>query len=437
MKWRGFKIHSRLNVLIKMVNKAEKKLINLLAGAAMGGKRAPRKTQNRPKFIGPKQQPKKNNNKPQKNFPFFQANAVSAKTMKANASRKVGAGMRSMGVTQDGASFLKCAFAPPDFQSVDIRGFPDNFEGNSYVKKHKMVAPKALNATLDWYIILLPVPGYAYFEATVATGTAPTSTTVWTGVPYSDTANVFNPGGVAGNSTTSNFTKFRYISNHIELVPTVNALNWGGSILAFKSAVNVTPRSGGVAGNIFSIFGLEACNSTTANMYVAPFNLGIFAGCYNSGSSADFSLITEGATSMPVAVITASDWGQITSPQGYTGFDNNFEALFIKVSGQSASALNTCILKTWACVEYQVQANSPFIESITASPRDDAALALYRKIIKELPIGVSFLDNDGFWSRVLGIVKRMSAAGAFMPGPYGMVSGGINSVISGMESLFM
>jgi len=39
------------------------------------------------------------------------------------------------------------------------------------------------------------------------------------------------------------------------------------------------------------------------------------------------------------------------------------------------------------------------------SPSDPVALAAYKKLISELPVGVCYMDNENFWRRVLNLLK--------------------------------
>lgn len=347
-------------------------------------------------------------------------------------------------LTKDASSFLKCAFAPPDFDATVLLGVPDEYQGRSLVKRHRLVQSVAYIApSTDYYYLLLPVPGYAYFVASVAAGTPITSSTTFTGVPYSDSF-----PGVFGSSTTmnDNVNKFRFVSNHIEFVPTTNAMSWTGNIQCFKAPINVFIRQNNIANatNLYSVGGLQSVNSTNVNQYTGPFNLGVYSGAYNNGSKFDFSPIFENAQQIP-AQWNASfgDWGILAVPTvpanafGFTGFDNNFESVVIKVTGMGTNVSNTAIIKTWACVEYQCTDSGVLYEYQNFSPCDPNALALYRKIINELPPGVAFTDNENFWRRVLEIIRRISGAGAILPGPYGMASKGVNMLSDAISQLVL
>lgn len=336
-------------------------------------------------------------------------------------------------LSQDGMAFLKCAFAPPDFAYNAVSGAPDDYEGSSLVKKHRFVSSLTVPANTDRYIILLPTPGYAYWQLDLAAGTAPNLTNaIFKGAPYSDFNTMFQPGAI-GVGSDDVVDRFRYVSNHIELVPTVNATSWTGSIQVWKGPVNLITRPGtNVSYDSKSVSGLQSSTATNANQYTAPFNMGAYSGAYNSGAKFDFTQITSYTANVP-NVIELGDFGQLTplSSAGgaatFTGMDNNFESVFIKISGVGANTTNSYVLKTWACVEYQVVTGSSLYEYQTLSPCDPLAMKLYREIIKQLPIGVSYLDNDTFWERVLGIIRMISGGMSFIPGPVGAIAGGINA----------
>jgi hypothetical protein len=347
-------------------------------------------------------------------------------------------------ISQDGMSFLKCAFAPPDFANSDVRGVPDEFQGKSLVKKHRLVSSQAFSsASTDYYFLVLPTPGYAYWTATVTAGTSILSSTVFTGVPYADCATFFNSGATAGASTADIVDKFRYVSNHFELVPTANQMTWSGNVQCWKFPATLFVRqnnltTGAEGGNLWSIAGLQALNATNADQYTGPFNLGVYAGTYNTGAKFDFSQILEYITAVPSTPYSAlGDFGQLSATtNGFTGFDNQFDSMVIKVTGMGTNTANTAIVKAWACVEYQALPGSGYYEFQNNSPCDLVALDLYRKVINQLPPGVSFVDNDSFWQRVLQIIRQISGGMSVMPGPYGMAAGGVNKISNALEQMF-
>lgn len=370
-------------------------------------------------------------------YPSIQAPGVSSgainKARLANASRL----LTSSRVSADGLAFLKCAFAPPDFDQTRVQGVPDSFEGKSLVKKHRLVTPATYAAAQDVYYILAPCPGIAYFVAVVAAGTPVIAATFFTAVPYSDFTSMF--GGVGGSLAADVVTKYRFVSNHFELVPTTNQMTWSGNVQAWKMPLAMEIRnSPGLsnANNLYSIMGLQSCNATNANQYTGPFNLGVYTACYSTGAEFDFNRIIENNVSIPETIGIAGTFGQLTNPSGcIPGLDDQFDSLVVKISGVGANASNTAIIKTWACVEYQVQPGTALYEYTTFSPCDQLAISIYKKVVNELPVGVSFIDNENFWRRVLQIIKSMSAGLSVLPGPYGMAAQGVHSLSTAIDTL--
>jgi len=348
-------------------------------------------------------------------------------------------GARRLRISEKGMAFLKCAFAPPDFNQTNVAGVPDEFQGMSLIKKHKSVNSISFGvANTDYYFLLAPIPGYAYFTTTCTGGQLPTNASVWTGTTYIDTPLLFNSLGTAGQSTADVVNKFRFVSNHFELIPTTNQMTWTGSIQAFKVPLAFVTRpnygtSGAEASNIATITGLNGADASNANQYTSPFNMGFFSGAYNIGAKFDFQTIPEGFVNVP-QTINSGDFGQLACASGFTGLDANVETIMIKVTGNANNTNNSAIIKTWACVEYQCVPGTILYDFQTFSPCDLEALALYRKIVNDLPVGVSFLDNESFWQRVLSIIKNISAVGIALPGPYGLASVGVNSLARAVEA---
>jgi hypothetical protein len=332
---------------------------------------------------------------------------------------------RRPGLSDAGIAFLKCAFAPPDFSGTSVGGVPDDYRGPSLVKKHRFVSQFTFNANTDYYFLLLPTPGISMWFATATANVPIVSSVSFNPLFYSDFATMFP----SPSTSTSTAVRYRFVSNHMEIIPTTNQMNWTGSISCFKSPIQVIARRSGQINNtdMYTVTGLEACNSNLFNGYSGPFIQGLYSGCYSASSTFSWSSIFENQQSVPAQIGNTEDFGQLTiagATACFPGMDNDFESLIIKVSGVTAN--ETCILKSWACVEYQVSAASVLYDFTTLSPCDKIAMELYREIISELPVGVGFEDNDSFWQRVLNIIHSMTSVGALLPGTVGTVSRGVN-----------
>lgn len=362
-------------------------------------------------------------------------NSVSVKRLNTGYERM----LRSAKFTPEGVSFLKCAFAPPDFAVNKINGVPDTYEGNSLVKKHRLITPEKFENGRDHYIWLAPIPGVAYLECRVGAGAPVTATDQWTPVRYSDYDSMFGVE-VTGNDSAKKVNKFRFVSNHIEIVPTVNQMQWSGSIQAWKVPIALTPRqiNNNTLDEMYSYSGMESVNSTNSNQYSGPFFNGIYAGCFSESCDFEFSNVIKGlGPAVPNTVSGGTDFTQIGT--GGTngripGMDNSFQNMIVKISGITTDN-DSALVKTWACVEYQVMADNDLYEYQTSSPRDDLAIMAYKKLVSELPVGVCYMDNENFWRRVLGLLRGVSGALSVVPGPYGAMAGGVNMITSGISEL--
>jgi hypothetical protein len=383
------------------------------------------------------------------NSAYIEARPMSISYSNSNDVRRINKGlttaMSNRKLTPDGLSFLKCAFSPPDFAVTRVLGVPDDYEAGSLVMKHKLNLATSFSASNDVYILLAPVPGIAFYTLTKSPGNAVNSSDVWQPVSYSEYGNLFGTGGF-GQDVSNIITGFRYVSNHIEIVPTVNQMTWTGSITAIKCPVKLVsrpPDSTSGPNNFYAITGLEAANEVNANVYVGPFINGVYSGAFSNNCKFDFTNTIERMDIVPQN-ISPGDFGQLDKiPSGLfpassfntpmTGFDNGFESIILRLQGMSPS--NNAIIRTWACVEYQVNPGNAFYPLMTTSCEDKLAIDLYRKIIKELPVGVTYMDNPDFWKRVLAIIRRISGPLSLIPGPYGVLASGVNSIATGIEGL--
>lgn len=333
-------------------------------------------------------------------------------------------------LTTDGLAFLKCAFAPPDFLDTQVKGIPDNYRGQTLLKRHRTTVSFTCSSGTDYYILLLPTPGIAYWTATAPAGALLTNTVVFTAVPYSDCQALF------GNENTASdiINRYRMVSNHFEMISTTNDMTYSGTINCFKFNPQLLVRQGT---EVYSITGLQSVNSTLIPMLSNSTKQGVFAGAYCTEADFPFEPILENITAATIPYTpTTADWGQLNAAGlgVLPGFYSHMEALCIRITGVTSS--NTFILKTWACVEYIPQATSTLNDYTSASPAvDPIALKAYREIILGLPIAVKAEDNANFWQRVLTILRAITGAGSNLPGAYGMMSSGANAIIGGIQDL--
>jgi hypothetical protein len=173
-------------------------------------------------------------------------------------------------------------------------------------------------------------------------------------------------------------------------------------------------------------------------MYTGKVYEGVFGGCFSTSPDFLWKPVLENVTNIPAA-ISAADFAQITSNvAGYAipGFDNGFESAIVRIQGMNQDQSFT--IKSWACVEYQPQVNSSIYEySNPSPPLDPTAIALYREIALSIPVGVPVHMNSGMWQRVLQIIKTLTMAGSYLPGPYGALSSGVNLATNALSQLTM
>lgn len=342
-------------------------------------------------------------------------------------SRKIG--QKAPKISNDGLSFLKCAYAPPDFSVEKLAGIPDTFTGRTLIKRHKMVNHVNLVSGRDYFFLVAPVPGQAYYFGQTSPGGVWSLADNLVGVPYADLTGLFGPAAVNSADIVNGF---RHISLCAELIPTTNAMTWTGSVEVWKMPLGLADSQ--ATSYHKTITGLQGLNATNNDRYIGPFNAGAYSYSTNQQPDVEFSPIIEGYADMPVTTPTAGT-GDFVQLQGRFPGLGGMEAILIKVSGVTAD--QSCIIKTWACVEYKVAPNSVLYEYSSASPaHDPLALELYSRIATELPIAVPYYDNDNFWQRIVRIIQAATGVGAMLPGNYGMVSRGANLLASATRSIF-
>jgi len=327
-------------------------------------------------------------------------------------------------LTPEGIAFLKCNTSPADFSTEDFRGIPDSYEGKSLVKRHQLT--NTLNVTAltpgeDGYIVTLPVPGVAFFIGSVGAGTLELYP-----VFYTDYASLF-PVGREGEVVT----RFRYASSVIEIIPTVNQMTWTGNLQITKGEVDLTPS---LSSSGYIISGLGALVNTVKPDCVHPFNLGCYVPTRSTDDSYPFQSIMSNQTYAGTTFEPPTAGSEVTSITFPTISSVNFvglgkqEVTVIKIPAYSATG-NVGVVRTWACVEYQLNSASPFYEfAALSAPCDPLALQLLKQFYAEHSAAVPYYDNDTFWKRFVEWVHGASGLLSALPGPYGTAARGVNMI---------
>jgi hypothetical protein len=336
---------------------------------------------------------------------------------------------RRQRLTPQGLNFLKCAFAPPDFSYTGDVGIPDNNPTRRLLQRHRLVSPYTFTAGRDAYILVAPTPGVAYWVCEVTAGSPIVEGSVFTPVFYPEATTLF-PNATRSASIVNSF---RYVNSCFELVPTANQMTWSGNIQSWKSVLKMMERPGTSTGaaNSWAITGLEACNGTNADMYIAPYTKGLYTMATKDSTAFEFSPIIEGTTTVPGTFLAGTDFGTLAS---FCCGMGQHDTIFTKISGVTAN--QTGILKVWACVEYTPLAGTVIYPySHAGAPQDPLALELYNELAKMLPIGVCYEDNEAFLRRVLNLIRNISGPLSILPGPYGLAATGVNSIASAIQQL--
>lgn len=370
------------------------------------------------------------------------------KPKRAQRTRKQGKTM--MPLSKAGINFLKCAYASPDFAIDPGMGIPDNYDNLALMRKdvftNTVTFANTGAAGTDTWILLLPTPGVAYWQTTTAAGSFPTQSSVWTpqynasfntlfGAPTVQTADA--PTNPVERAT--NVTKYRYASNTIEITPTSNFTQFAGSITVWKLPVGIEDAGqafGTGTGQTTSLqkvlVGLEGLTRVAPDNKPFKFLDGAYSMAVNTESEWPFESIMSGITRIPgvgQGATTNSTFGQF---QGDIVGLGHLQTVVMRVSTPPA-AINSAIIKTWSCLEYQPNPGSAFYEFAgTSPPLDPYALKLYRDIALKIPVAVTVMENDGFWSdRVMPIVRGFVRAGRVV----GMAVPQVGAFVSGVDAL--
>jgi hypothetical protein len=334
-----------------------------------------------------------------------------------------------------GIDFLKCAFAAPDFDSTGAQGIPDNYVGKTLCSLQTFSSSFQAPAGVDTYILVSPLFGSAFLSAASTTpGGNPVAfgSTSWPGAQ--------NLGIFSAPQGTGTVSKFRYASLAAELQCTMNEMTWSGSITSWKipMSVEVTNSVTTVAlipSELYTVSGLVNLATTPLNnIYTAPINRGAYSVSYNRTGSFDFQNVVADPSPGNTYGIPTGSAGP-TLNMAYRGIDN-LDTIVYRISVPTGAQAQSLILRTWACVEMQVQP-STFVYEFTnlSCPHDQAALEMYKMIAERLPVAVPYADNANFWARVLAFIRSASSTLSKLPGPVGDIASGVNLISAGIGGL--
>lgn len=356
------------------------------------------------------------------------------------------------GITSAGRNFLKCAYAAPDFAVDPGQGIPDGYEGKALMRKDVYTNTISFEAAKDTFILVMPTPGISYWSTTVASGTFPNQMTVWTPTYNTSFETLF--GTKTDQSADApinpverdlNVSKFRYASSAFEITPTSNYYQYAGSITVWKFTasldINVQTSGTGDGQNVknqMCLIGMAGLSNVAPDNKPFKFIDGAYSMAVNSQPTWEFHAVRSGITRVPGVGEQAT--GNVPLNPTYGQFHGDIigvgdlQCMVFRVSTPTGG-VNSAIVKSWSCIEYQPTPSSAFYQFAGNSPVcDPVALKLYKEIAQKVPVAVPVMENEGFWSdRVVPIIKSVLAtarvAGAFLP-PVGQVVSGIDQITS-------
>lgn len=346
-------------------------------------------------------------------------------------------------VSKAGLNFLKCAFASPDFAVDPGQGIPDNYDGLALMRKDVFTNTTSFAPDRDSWVLMMPTPGIAYWTCVTAIGAFPTQATVWTPTFDASFQTLFGtPTNQAAAFPTDpversmNVSKFRYASNALEITPTSNFTQFAGSITVWKVPIALTdgvhnPTAITTAVNKILV-GADGLTRVPPDNKPFKFLDGAYSMAVNTESEWPFEPVLSGVIRVPGAGLGATTNATFGQFQGDFVGMGHLQSVVMRVS-TPLGAINSAIIKSWSCIEYQPNPGSAFYEFAGVSPPiDPIALKMYRDIALKIPVAVCVRENDGFWQdRVLPLVRGFMKAARFTGGFVPQVG----AAVAGMDAL--
>nr|QYF49959.1 MAG: putative capsid protein precursor [Sichuan forest noda-like virus 4] len=343
-------------------------------------------------------------------------------------------------LSEAGLAFLKCAFASPDFSVDPGKGIPDQFHGRTLGLKDCVTTALTFTPGTDTYILAAPVPGYAYFVTEVPIGTPVAGLT---GVTFPTFETNFGTGADAVNK----FTKFRYASLAVGLYPTSNLMQFAGSIQVWRTDLNLAENARNavvdvgppVAVEQFVTKRIQGLQSITTlaprDNYSESFIKGGYTFAFDKSQDftwEDFvSAVRYDQDSAPVITRRSLVFD---GTHFLTGM-GNVNSIIIKVS-TPVGAVNSAMLRVWNCMELQPNTDSSLFQFSGVSPHHDPlAIEMYHQLKMRFPVAMPCSENAKFWETVLRVMQQISRVGMLLPGPAGVISGGLSTMVDSIAGL--
>lgn len=346
-------------------------------------------------------------------------------------------------ITPAGEQFLKAVFAAPDFPTQGtFFGIPDQATSACVPYRH-LYQNKLDVSALDpanneaFVLVQMPVPGVAFWVGKFQVSVGFTATTQLFPVFYDDKVELFP--GVGSNS--DNVMAFREAGRALELICTTNSLSWSGSIKAFKLPIKVGDAevyNDTVTSQIAKqINGLQGINGTSQSSYVGSSNMGVYMVSGRSNSTFTVCNTFDAYASMNG---TGSNGrfgilnGEVT---GFGDLEANVIILYDQVHNDIANGIyNTWFVRSWTVTEYYPQPGTVLAKTAREAPLyDPVAMAAYERILKEMPVAVSYFENSKFWDTVKRIAGNVLSGLSRAPGPVGGIATGAKMVFDGVGGL--
>jgi hypothetical protein len=378
----------------------------------------------------------------------------------------IGRGIKMVGLSKDGLSWLTSVFAAPDYPGQGaFSGIPDADTSLSLKYRHvyawdlwgtiltscnlfglKDQADPAFWVKKDLLIWQPPVPGVAFYWAYVDAGQPVDQGTAFTPIPYQDFTSIFGgPINVPNETGSANdvVSQFRFAGNSIELINLQNAMSWKGSITAFKTSNGVADckvYDNGVGDGLSkSLVGLNSFNNSgNVTNYTAPVERGVYMSAVDTQTSFRWVDVNPGMFQINKENVEMGKLNGLFTGMGSLESNCVRLANFV-IPDDGGVKWSQMTVRSWTMIEYRCSPSHPLsYNGMTTSPLlDEKALLIYRMVVNELPVAVSYLENDSFWQKLLGVVSKVApliggifgAPGAAIGTSVGSLASSINAVL--------
>lgn len=330
-------------------------------------------------------------------------------------------------MSREAIAFLKCAYAPFDKKGMAFTGVPDEYVGEETLLDFDEIFHLSIPKESSVYYMVAPTPCTAFLESTVSPVSSPPDQ--FHGRNY----RLYNDVAGDGKIEHLKFSEFRCVSNAVELECMESLLEIKGSITVYRVPLTISTQletdSTVLAARVAGLN--QITNAMPAGSAVFHLKDGMYAVTTDRTGKFEWAqpMVSKRYSKDGNAESVPDMWADTGTNLLGMG---NLDTIIIRVDNTMST--NASIkLRCSSCVSFKANMNTLLQTMAKESPPyDPLGLACYNAVRGKLPVATVRRENADFWERVRKAIRESAKVLQFIPGPIGLMAGGVDSIMEGL-----